>query len=389
MLYPRVVGVSLAILCTIMLANQLPASSQWARPLVAVGYYVDYDDLSFVTVQRNGELFSTIITTNFDIVDTEGTVRGVHDPYVVAAARERGISVQFRIANVVDGRFRRDIGHAVLTRAAARERAIAGILQVLDKYGYDGVNIDLENIPAGDRQALTSFVRELATAVRERGRTLSIAVPARAEDDPTDDWAGAFHLRTLGRIVDFVVLMAYDEHWDTSPPGPVASMPWVEGVVRFAVTQVRREKLLLGVALYGYAWPRSGGPATALSGREAAAMAAREGVAVRWNDRAKVPYFTTRNWTVYFENASSVWYKTELAARYGLAGISVWRLGHELPDVWNTVTVFVPRPRPVVEAGRPVSPRAVPSPQPARYETSDHEGAAYQEVQHKTEAAKW
>jgi spore germination protein YaaH len=372
-----------------MLGAQLPSASQGVRPLITVGYYVDHDDLSLVTVQRHGELFSTIITTNFDIVDTMGTVKGVHDPDVVAAAREQGISVHFRIANVVDGTFRRDIAHAVLTRAEARERAIAGILQVLDRYGYDGVNIDLENIPAGDRQALTSFVRELATAVRERGRTVSIAVPARTEDDPTDDWAGAFHLRTLGQIVDFVVLMAYDEHWDTSPPGPVASLPWVESVVRFAVTQVSREKLLLGVALYGYAWPRSGGPATALSGRQAAEMAAREGVAVRWNDRARVPYFTTRNWTVYFENARSVWYKTELAARYGLAGISVWRLGHELPDVWDTVTAFVPRPRPVMEAGPPVSPRAVPSPKPARDQTSDREGAAYQEVHHKAEAAKW
>ncbi|MGH2399515.1 MAG: glycosyl hydrolase family 18 protein, partial [bacterium] len=251
------------------------------QPLLSFAYYVDYDPNSWQTLAAYGRRLTTVITTNFVVADQSGRIDGRHDSRVMDLARRGGAKVHFRISNDGGGSFNRAIAHAVLTDPAARSRAISGTLRALDSYGYDGVNIDLEKVPPGDRAALTSFTRELAQAVKSRGKAISIAVPGTTAiylDDPS---SGGFDLAALGGLVDWIIIMAYDEHWDTGSPGPVASLPWVEGVVRFNKTQVPVQKLLLGVAFYGYDWPRPGA-GEAISMREAARRAEAARATIQW-----------------------------------------------------------------------------------------------------------
>src|SRR5437867_12004658 len=133
--------------------------------------------------------------------------------------------------------------------------------------------------------------------------------------------------------------MAYDQHWSTSAPGPVAALPWVEVVAQYAAQDVGPDKVLLGVAFYGYDWPRRG-HAVGVSMREAEHRAARSGARIQWDQDAHVPYFKTATRTVYFENARSIEHKLELATRHSLGGIAAWRLGQELPQVWDVVSAY-------------------------------------------------
>lgn len=331
----RAALVALGAICVIATAA-LPAQPNPARALAVYGYYVGSDPKSWATVHAQGQRLAGIITTNFAFLDSSGRIGGTHDAGIVELARSRGSRVHARVANFLNDGWSREVAHAVLTNPDARARALAETLRILDRYGYDGIHLDFENVSPRDRHALTAYVQDLAVKVHQRERTVSIAVPAKMSDRPDNDWNGAFDYAALARAADWIVVMAYDEHWSSSRPGPVASLPWVEAVLRFAARSIPMRKLVLGIAFYGYDWPGTG-PGEGISMREAVARAWRAGVEVRWDERAQVPYFTTPRNTVYFENSKSVELKVALAARYGAAGVAAWRLGHELPDVWDAV----------------------------------------------------
>lgn len=337
-------GVSRAGAAALVLVGCILVSSGRAAPgvdraFLTVGYYVDYDRFSWQTLEAYGSRLHTVITTNVVVADASGRIEGTHDPRVAGLARRTGTRIHFRLSNDAGGSFSGGIAHAVLTDPQARARALAGTLAFLDRHGYDGVNLDLERVPPSDRQALTRFAADLAAAVRARGKTISIAVPGTTAARPDDPHTGAFDLAALARAVDWIIIMAYDEHWDGGRPGPVASLPWVESVVRFTKTQAPPQKLLLGVAFYGYDWSREGS-GEGISMREAVRRAADARVPIRWDDRAKVPFYQTDTRTVYFENADSIALKVALARSQGLSGIAIWRLGHELPEVWDAMRRF-------------------------------------------------
>jgi spore germination protein YaaH len=312
-------------------------------PLLGVAYMVD-DPESRNTLLTQGHRLSTVITTNFNLTDTAGTLWGRPDPQVIELAHRLKMNVHFRVANYSRGRFGRNIASAVLSDPAARAHAMANILRVLDSYHYDGVNIDLEDIPPGRRAALTAFVAALGVQVHQRGKTLSIAVPGKTVDELRHAWNGAFDLAALGQICDFVVVMAYDQYSGASGPGPVASLPWVEAVTQFATSRVDREKILLGLAFYGYVWPRRGG-GFPISMRRATSRAVDAGVPILWDERNQVPYYRVGGRTVYFEDARSIQLKLALATREQLGGVSMWRLGLEDPGLWEMLGMYLGRNR--------------------------------------------
>ncbi len=301
-------------------------------PLV-VGYYVDDDPHALATLADQSEVLSQIITTNYELLDNAGTLRGSPDREPVNRAHAGGLRVEFRVANVVAGEFRPEIARAVLSAPEARARLLVQILGALDEKGADGVNVDLEGLTTADRAAFTAFIDELSEVLAPRGKTLSVAVPGATED------RGAFDLAALGRRVDFVIIMAYDEHWSGSAPGPVASLPWVEAVARYSVTRIAPEKILLGVPFYGYDWPAPG-VGEGISSREALVRAVRAGAEISWDDQARAPYYQVGSRVVYFENARSTQEKLAVAQRWGLAGVSAWRLGQELPETWAVVRSY-------------------------------------------------
>ncbi len=274
-------------------------------------------------------------------IDAQGRVSGQADAGLMTLAKQRGIKVYALIHNFNSGNFDRYAAGQVLTNPTVRSRALDAIVSVVRNQGYDGVHIDLENVDPAQRRALTSFMQDLADVLRPTGHHVSIAVPAKTGDDPGHGWSGAFDYAALGRIVDHLAIMTYDEHWIGQGPGPVASIGWVEQVVRYAVTVVPRNKIYLGIAAYGYDWPAAGGWGAMIKAAEAPALAARHGVRVQWDDRAQVPFFHYTSGgqarTVYYENRQSTSFKLRLVSEHRLAGIAIWRLGTEDPEIWPLI----------------------------------------------------
>lgn len=327
----------LATLCILATAAN-PAHPNPVRHPVAYGYYAEDNPGSWATLQARGHRLAGVITTGFSI-DASGNVVGRHDPRIIELVRTRGGSVHARVANQTNDTWSREVAHAILTAPGARAQAMSGVLRLLDLHGYDGIHLMLQNVAPQDRQALTSFVAELSQRIHRRGRTLSIAVPAKISDLRSHEWTGAFDYPALAHASDWVVVLAYDEHWSHAYPRPVTPLRWVESVLRFAARRIPSHKLILGIGFYGYVW--SDGPSEMISMREAQRRAKQSRAQILWDEHAQVPFFSTSRETVYFENAHSIELRIILATRFGVAGVALWRLGDESPDVWESLGTFL------------------------------------------------
>lgn len=215
---------------------------------------------------------------------------------------------------------------------AAQERAVESLLALVEVNGYDGVNLDFEGIPPRDRSRFSAFVTRLAATFHRHGYYVTLSVPAETADAPQDGWTGAYDYRALGRSADLLVIMAYDEHTPSGPPGPVAAAAWVKSVLAYAVRVVPPEKIVLGVPGYGYDWSAAGNQA--LSYAEARQLAAEHGVASAAGGHF-VYWAGGQLHTVWFEDASTFLNKLKLAVGYELRGIALWRLGIEDPRIWG------------------------------------------------------
>jgi spore germination protein YaaH len=163
-------------------------------------------------------------------------------------------------------------------------------------------------------------------------------VPAKTYGDGSNPWSAPFDYRQISLYADYVAVMTYDEHGYSTGPGPIASVPWMNSVIQYAVDQMPRAKILLGIPAYGFDWGDSGAP-TYLSYPRAMASLATSGAVLVRDPASDVPHFTYvkngQRHEVWFEDARSWAKKLDLVEDYDLGGVAIWRLGMEDPASWR------------------------------------------------------
>lgn len=309
-----------------------------------LGYYAEDwpgDDRSLQSVKNNDKAITSIATFSFQI-DGQGNIKGEAPKEALNKSAKSGIKTLALIHNWAGQGFSRDAVHNVLTNPQATENAIKNITDVIVANGYNGVNIDFENVAPANRDALSAFMDRLSKALKKKKLMVTMSIPAKTSDDINNGWSGAFDYARLGKSADQLMIMTYDEHWFGGPAGPVASYDWVEKVVKYTVSQVPREKVLMGIGVYGYVWDTANGQTTrAIPASGALAKALQAGAKIIWDDKARVPYYyywqDGKKHVVWFESNDSAALKLNLVKEYGLGGIAVWRLGFEADGFWSTV----------------------------------------------------
>lgn len=300
-----------------------------------VTYYYSGDSSSYNSMVANTSSIDEIATDTY-VTDGNGNISGLVPTNQINYANNNNIKTLAMITNNFDGA----IAKTLLESSVNRQALINNILNAMKTNGYKGVNVDLEGVYYYDRNYLTSFMKELYTALNPQGFYVTMAVPAKTSDSPTASWSGAYDYAALANYADQIVLMTYDEHYPGGTPGAIASIGWVENVIKYAVSVIPREKLLLGTAAYGYDWSTNGTKAYGISGIYN--LASTYGATIKWDDLSKSPYFTYTDslgisHTVWFENAQSLNYKLDLVNSYDLSGIAIWRLGLENTDYWTSI----------------------------------------------------
>jgi spore germination protein YaaH len=270
--------------------------------------------------------------------------------------REAGLRVVPTLANVVNGNFAYQPIAGILHDGNRTGDHIAAIVDLVDSNGYAGIDIDYEDLHAGDRQAFTDYVTRLAAALHAHGKLLSVALFAKASDAGYDQRNVAQDYAAIGRAADQVRLMGYDYHWESSPPGPIAPVTWIDSVLAYARTQIPADKIVLGIPMYGYDWVGNRG--ASVTWQQAVNLARHYHVPIGFDRSSQSPWFrytdaSGRRHEVWFENTASVTAKLAAARAVDAGGVYLWLYGTEDPGVWAALHQKFPLPGAATGSGRP------------------------------------
>ncbi len=317
-----------------------PAGAGQPKPVVmgyyAKDWYTDYESYNSLEKYHNHLDFAATFTARItsdgeltvDFLPTEG----------INLAKKKGVKPLLVVHNMHNGMDTASAS-AVLGDPKKRWRLAVNIASLVKKHGYAGVNIDLEAVPTWNRNDYNKLLWELKGLLKPGGYLLTAAVPAKNSPQWNNSWSGAYDYKEIGQVCDYVMLMTYDEHWFGGPPGSIASLPWVQSVLDYAVSQMPSNKILLGLAAYGYDW--SSGKTRGVKWKDVNGLVQRTGAEIRWDNASSSPYFYY--WTgsqkhqVWFENKYSIGIKLGLVKSYKLGGIGIWRMGLEDHTLWNTI----------------------------------------------------
>lgn len=307
-----------------------------------VGFYAEWwdtDTSSYTDLSKHTDVINTIAPF-WATLNSNGSVsdRGGNDhASVVRFAKNNKISNLLLINNAKQDSDAAGI-HAVLSNAGVRKTAIDNVEAYIKQYGLNGVNIDFEAVPAGDRDNLTQFMKELSARLKPQGLIVSIDVIPKHNEE--NDFSIAYDYAKLAQYCDKIMLMTYDYHGAWSDAGSVADIRMIERDVKYALTMIPANKLYLGIAGYGYDWSSKG--VESLEFNAITNLINRFGAKVIFDDASKTPHF---NYTgtdgvshqVWYENAQSLKYKLDLVNQYNLAGVALWKLGEEDPASWQVI----------------------------------------------------
>ncbi|MDU4960232.1 MAG: glycosyl hydrolase family 18 protein [Sporomusaceae bacterium] len=323
-------------------AAVIPAPAASPRPASGkevIGFYAEWwgnDTSSYNDMVKHKGAIGTIApfwaTLNRDATVSD---RGGNDhAAVVSYARANGIQTLLLVNNEKGTGTVKPV-HTVLSSPALRKKAIDNLEAYIKQYRLDGINIDFEEVPGGDRDHLTAFMRELADRLKPQGYLVTIDVFPKHNEEA--DIARAYDYAKLAAIADKIMLMTYDYHGAWSGPGAVADIAAVERDLQYALRFIPKNKLYLGVPGYGYDWSDKGVESLEYSAVQA--LVSRYKPSVQWDDATKSPHFayTDANGsshTVWFENSHSLRFKLDLVNKYDLAGIALWKLGEEDQAFW-------------------------------------------------------
>lgn len=281
---------------------------------------------------------NTISPTWFSVKDNKGNISSLADETYVQRAHNAGVEVWGLCSD-----FSKEIDIAVvLSNTASRERLENKLLSMAIEYNLDGLNIDFENIKEESGEDFIQFVREMAVKCSNNGIVLSINnyVPVSYRE--------YYNYEEQGEVADYVVIMAYDEHYSGSEEaGSVSSIGFVNDAVSKITGMVSEERVIMALPFYTRLWKLSneGLTSAAYSMSGAQSILDDRGVKPSW-DTATGQYYAEyqeggATFQIWLEEEKSIEEKLKAVTQGGVHNVSFWRLGFEKTEVWNTVANYI------------------------------------------------
>lgn len=285
---------------------------------------------------------TTISPTWFSVADNKGAITSLASETYVTRAHNAGVEVwalcdDFDTENVNM--------YELLSYTSRREKLANELISSAIKYNLDGINIDFEKITKDTGVHYIQFIRELSVKCRSNGIVLSV-------DNYAPGYTAHYDREEQGKVVDYVITMAYDEHTSASEEsGSVASIGFVQKAIEDMLTMVPAEKNIIGIPFYTRIWKE-----VETDGKtERTSSAYGMGQALNWvSDHGVEPVWSKENgqyyaqveedgavYKVWLEEDESIEAKMKLIDEAQVAGVAGWKLGLEKQSVWNVIVKYV------------------------------------------------
>lgn len=264
------------------------------------------------------------------------------DTWMIEAAYEEGVEPILVVTPFSEGVFNNQLVKVLTENLDVQQRLTANLLETVEQKGFAGVDVDFEYILPEDRVGYAEFVGRLREQMNARGYQVSVALaPKTSADQPGLLYEGIDYA-LLGENADHVFLMTYEWGYTYGPPMAVAPLNKVRQVVEYALTEIPREKILMGIPNYGYDWtlPYERGitKARLIGNVEAVRIAIENGAEIRFDEVSMSPYFNYvrdgLTHEVWFEDVRSIEAKLNLAKELGLMGVGYWNLMRPFRANW-------------------------------------------------------
>ena len=284
---------------------------------------------------------NVISPTWFRLNGSSGDFSSIADSQYVDTAHSMGLKVWGLVKNFDTGS---EVDtYQVLSRTSSRDRLTEGLVKEALRFGLDGINVDFEMLSVESGPHFIQFLRELSVKCRINGLVLSVDnyVPA--------SYNRFYDYEEQGEIVDYVIIMAYDEHTSISEnAGSVASIGYVEKAITDTLAMVPADKIVVGIPFYTRLWKETAdGDATRIGIAEtpfmssAEALVEEQGATPVWDEDSAQYYAEYEKngalYRIWLEEERSIGEKVKRVAQNGLAGVAAWRLGQEKAGVWSVI----------------------------------------------------
>lgn len=311
------------------------------NPFVRAAFYSPWSNPAHISLRNYAGRLNSIFPEWFFLNETGLGLKSQLDTFGLNLMQRNSLKIYPVISNFssvrqdFDGRLVKPLLHD----KAVRERFIASLKDTLLKYNFDGVNIDFEELTENSPRYLVEFMEDLYKALHPLKRLVTIDVTPENDDYDYDK---------LAAWSDYIVLMAYDQHYDESVPGPVSAQKWIEEAMDQAAKDIPSEKIILGLAGYGYDWPKSG-KAESISYPQALARAQEYHADITYDNTYNLHFtYSAKDVNengndqvedvqheVWFTDAATSFNTIRFADEYGAAGTVLWRMGVEDTRLWT------------------------------------------------------
>lgn len=281
---------------------------------------------------------TVISPTWYVLSDNDGAFISFSSKEYVDNAHSRGIKVWAVIDNFSNEVSSNVQSEVVLSKASARARIIDNLIADVTAKGIDGINLDFEGLKDAAGVHYVQFIRELGIRCREKGIVLSV-----------DDYVPApfnrfYNIKEQGKMCDYVVIMAYDEHYAGGDEGSVSSISYVRDGISDTLKDVPADKVICGLPVYTRLWNVSGSNVTsqAIGMQTAAAWVKNNNAELEWDDSTG-QYYCEKDTSegikmMWLEDEKSLELKMDAVKKSGITGVAIWKLNMETPIVWDILS---------------------------------------------------
>ena len=280
---------------------------------------------------------NVIAPTWFALTDNQGNYESYADREYVQKAHDAGLQVWAVLDNFNKGE---NVKSEVLfSRTSVRKKLIDNLMEDVETYDLDGINLDVEGIKPEAGPHYVQFIRELSVACRNNGIILSV------DNYVPTDYTSFYNRAEQGRVVDYVIVMGYDEHYAGGDAGSVASLPYVKKGIEDTAAVVPKEKIVNAIPFYTRVWTLNGDKTTSSAlGISAAKKWVEENqVELYWQEELGQYYGELQTEEglkqVWMEEEESIAKKMEVIRDADIAGVACWKLGFEPAEIWDIVSM--------------------------------------------------